>query len=243
MTWPNRLKLLFGLIVVLGVVAGCTVVFTQRQNSEQSVSATITAESFAVGALYAGTVVDQLVQPGDTVTAGEPLLVVRSPQLVRDLDDEAIDPSELDGVDAAAGTYQIVATVDGVVDTIDTPLGDFVSGGGVAATIDRAGTSTVSAEFVLTPRDYGRVATGAAAALLLPDDDTIPGVVSKIEVETVDGQAKATLTITSDTLTAHASDALFQPGTPVRASLQLRDDGPLAGAGDALRDFLHRLGL
>jgi len=243
MTWASRLKLLAGLVVVLAVVAGCTIVFTQRQNAVQSATAAIEAETLTVGAVYPGTVVDQLVQPGDTVAAGDPIVVVRSAQLVRDLEEEVITAGELDGVDVDAGTYRIVATVDGTVDTVDTPVGDFITGGGTAATIARAGSLTVAAQFVLSPRDYGRVATGAAVDLLLPDDDTIAGHVSKIEVETVDGQAKATVTVASDALTAGAGSALLQPGTPVRATLQLADDGPLAGAGDALRDFLRRLGL
>lgn len=243
MTWANRLKLLLGLVLVLGIVAGCTIVFTQRQNTVQSSSATIDAEELAVGAVYAGTVVDQLAQPGDAVAAGDPLLVVRSAQLARDLDDEVITAEELDGVDATAGTYQIVAAADGTVATVETPVGDFITGGGVAATIDQAGTLTVEAEFLLSARDYGRVAAGARVDLLLPDDTTVAGKVSKIEVVTLDGRAKSTMTITSDELTADADEALNQPGTPVRATLQLHDDGPLAGAGDALRDFLRRLGL
>ena len=100
-------------------------IFTQRQSAAQSASATIEAESFTVGAVYAGTVVDQLVQPGDDVTQGQPLLVVHSVQLVRDLEDEVVTPTELDGVDTGAGTYQVVATVDGTVASVDAPVGDF----------------------------------------------------------------------------------------------------------------------
>lgn len=243
MSWSSRLKLLAGLVLVLAVVAGGTIVFTQRQNSVRSASATIDAENVTVGAVYAGTVVDQLVEAGDAVVAGDPLLVVRSPQLARDLEDEVISAEDVTGVDAEAGTYQIVATVDGTVDRIEAPLGDFVVGGGIAAELDRSGSLTVEAEFVLSPRDYARVTTGSPVDLLLPDDETITGSVSKIEVETVDGQAKSTVTVTSDALTIGAAQALYQPGTPVRATLHLRDESPLAGAGDALRDFLRRLGL
>ena len=51
-------------------------IFTQRQSDAQSASAMIEAESFTVGAVYAGTVVDQLVQPGDDVTQGQPLMEI-----------------------------------------------------------------------------------------------------------------------------------------------------------------------
>ena len=243
MSWASRLKLFLGVIVVLGVVAGCTLVFTQRRSAAQSATATIEAETFTVGAVYAGTVVDQLVQPGDTVAAGDPLLTVHSVQLSRDLEDDVITPAELDGVDTTAGTYQVVAAVDGTVASIDTPVGDFVTAGGTAATLDRAGSLTVSAQFALSPRDYGRVADGADVDLLLPDDAKISGQVSKVEVETVDGQAKATVTVTSPSLSAETANALYRPGTPVRATLHLRDDGLLAGPADAFRDFMRRLGL
>ena len=243
MTWAGRLKLFVGVLVVLAIVAGCTLIFTQRQSAAQSASATIEAESFTVGAVYAGTVVDQLVQPGDDVTQGQPLLVVHSVQLVRDLEDEVVTPTELDGVDTGAGTYQVVATVDGTVASVDAPVGGFITAGGTAATIDRAGSLTVSAQFALSPRDYGRIVTVANVDLLLPDDATIGGHVSKVEVATVDGQAKATVTVTSAELSAESANALYQPGTPVRATLHLRDDGLLAGPADALRDFMRRLGL
>ena len=36
---------------------------------------------------------------------------------------------------------------------------------------------------------------------------------------------------------------LYRPGTPVVATLSLRDDGPLAGVSDSFRDFLRRMGL
>ena len=88
-----------------------------------------------------------------------------------------------------------------------------------------------------------RVSPGATVDLLMPDDKTITGSVSKIEVETIDGQAKSTVTVASDALTVGAKQALYQPGTPIRATLHLRDESLLAGPGDALRDFLRRLGL
>lgn len=69
MSWTSRLKLFLGVIVVLGVVAGCTLVFTQRQSAAQSATATIEAETFTVGAVYAGSVVDRLVQPGQGARA------------------------------------------------------------------------------------------------------------------------------------------------------------------------------
>jgi hypothetical protein len=36
---------------------------------------------------------------------------------------------------------------------------------------------------------------------------------------------------------------LTKPGTPVVATLQLQDDGPLAGVSDLAFDFLRQIGL
>ncbi|GEB95660.1 hypothetical protein [Microbacterium lacticum] len=152
MSWASRLKLFLGVIVVLGVVAGCTLVFTQRQSAAQSATATIEAETLTVGAVYAGTVVDQLVQPGDTVAAGDPLLTVHSVQLSRDLEDDVITPAELDGVDTTAGTYQVVATVDGTVASIDTPVGDFVTAGGTPSPSSPARRAAGRAPVAEAPR-------------------------------------------------------------------------------------------
>lgn len=243
MTWAARLKLLVGLVVVLVIVGACTIVFTQRQNSAQSASATITAQELTVGAVYAGTLVDQKVGAGDTVRRGETLFTVRSPQLLRDLEAGVIHATDLDGVDPATGTYDILATVDGTVADIAAPIGDFVGAGATVATIDRAGSLGVTARFTLTARDYGRIARGTAVDVQLPNDTTISGTVDAIEVETVDGRAASTITVETPALGAADIGGLYRPGTPVVATLALRDDGPFAGAADGFRDFLRRMGL
>ena len=243
MTWANRLKLLLGFVVAVAIVGACTLVFTQRQSSARSSSASITAEVFSVGASYAGTVVAQDVEVGDAVSAGDVMFTVRSPQLVRDLESEVITASDLDGVDAKAGTYDVVATVDGTVASVTAPVGDFVGGGTEVATVEQDGSMEVAARFTLTPRDYGRIAQGSRVDLQLPNDTTLSGVVDAVEVETVDGQAASTITVVSTALAHEKIGGLYRPGTPVVATLHLRDDGPLAGLGDAMRDFLRRLGL
>ena len=111
------------------------------------------------------------------------------------------------------------------------------------ATVEQDGSMEVAARFTLTPRDYGRIAQGSRVDLQLPNDTTLSGVVDAVEVETVDGQAASTITVVSTALAHEKIGGLYRPGTPVVATLHLRDDGPLAGLGDAMRDFLRRLGL
>lgn len=243
MSWGARLRLAVGLLVVLVVVAVGTLVFTQRQTRAVSTSAMLVAEEFAIGGSYAGTVTEQLVQTGDVVAAGDVLLRVRSPQLARDLASETVTADDLGVAVTADGTFDVVATVDGTVADIATPVGDFAQGGAQLATLERAGTLAVVAEFVLSARDYGRVAPGSVVMLTLPTDETIAGRVRTIDVETVEGSARSTMTVDSEALAALAGTGITQPGTPVRATVELRDDGPLAGVTDAVRDFLRKIGL
>ena len=61
MTWINRLRLLAGLLGVLLLVAVLTLIFNQRQTKAASLSATISADTYSVGAAYGGTVTKQYV--------------------------------------------------------------------------------------------------------------------------------------------------------------------------------------
>jgi len=242
MTWGNRLRLTAGLVVVLALVLVCTVVFNQRQNSALSDSATIIAQHYPVGTDYGGLVVRQFAQAGDEVSEGDPLFEIRSFQLQRDIaSGYVVDPAlATSGKD---GTNTITATVDGTLSDVTVVQGGFAQAGSVMARIDRAGSMSIEAEFVLTPRDYARIARGAQAEILLPNQDMVDGTVTGIDVATVDGKAASTVIIDSEALGEGTAAGLFQPGTPVSVTLRLRDDGPLAGLGDALHDFLRKVGL
>ena len=58
-----------------------------------------------------------------------------------------------------------------------------------------------------------------------------------------EANAKTRVTIASDSLKDPKIAELTHPGTPVAATLSLRDDGPLAGPTDGLRSFLIKIGL
>lgn len=239
MTWRARGNLALGLVVTLVIVAACTLLFTQRQNSVRSISATIVAQEYPVGTDYGGLVTAQFAHAGDHVTAGEALFEVSSPQLQRDIATGVVSDSAGD----ADGTTTITATVDGILSDIRVPQGGFAQSGGVLATVSRDASLSVEGEFLLTPRDYARIAVGTTAEVELPNRSTLTAGVSSVEVATTDGRAAATVTLTSDELTDATADGIFQPGTPVVVTLRLRDDGPLAGLHDTLADFIAKVGL
>ena len=54
---------------------------------------------------------------------------------------------------------------------------------------------------------------------------------------------KTTVDVESPELSASPSSGITSPGTPVDATLHLRDDGTLAGVTDAVRDFSRQIGL
>ena len=242
MTWTNRFRLASGLVLVLVLVAAGTLLFTQRQNRALSTTAMLVAESYPVGTDYGGIVTQQYVEVGDEVSTGDPLFDVHSLQLRRDIASGYVaDPAVIAGIED--GTSTVVATVDGTIGSIGVPQGGFAAAGGVIASIDKAESLFVEAEILLTARDYARIADNAEAEVLLPSQETLIGTVAGIDVDTVDGQALSTVRIESSELTDTRATGLFQPGTPVLVTVQLRDDGPLAGVSDALHDLLRKVGL
>lgn len=244
MTWRSRLKLVGGLIAVLALVAGLTVIFMQRQSSIVSVSASIEAEKYPVGIDYGGTLVESFVREnGQRVEKGDVLFTLQSPSLQSDLAEGLLKPETVAYSVSEDGTITLTAAVAGTVRDVTTQPGSFVQAGQVLATIDRAGSLFVVAQYDLTGRDYSRIADGADVRILLPNQASIDGSVDSIEVQTVDGQAETTVRVTSDVLTDGAFNGLVAAGTPVAATISLTDDGIFAGVRDGLLDFLRKIGL
>ena len=243
MTWINRLKLLTGVLVVTAIVAACTLVFTQRQSQVASTSASITAQQYAVGTDYGGTVTAAYVATGDRVKRGEKLFEVQSLALLQDLQRNPVKLTTASYTIRKDGTMIFKSTVNGTVARVLAKEGDFVQPGADLATIYKAGTLTVTADYTLTPNDYERVQTGGRVDLILPNQSVLPGAAEQVSVRTVGGQAQAEIEVKSDRLVQGADNGLVTPGTPVIATLHLRQDGVFAGPSDAAREFLRKVGL
>lgn len=243
MTWKNRVKLFVGLIGVIVIVAALTVVFNQRQAQVTSVSASIEADRYPVGTDYGGTLIERFVDDGDAVAEGDKLFTLQSPSLQADLAEGLVQPDTIAYQVTPEGVVTLTATVNGTVAGITTERGSFVQAGQVLATVNQAGSLFVAADYVLSSRDYARIEDGAQVEIALPNQALIRGAVSSIEVTTTAGAAETSLRIDSDELEDGAFNNLVSRGTPVTARLALRDDGPLAGIGDGLFDFLRKIGL
>jgi multidrug resistance efflux pump len=237
------MKLVLGLVAVVALVAGLTVLFNQRQHAALSTTAAIAAQEYPVGTDYGGTVVQSFVKQGDAVRAGDPLVSVRSLTLLQDLGEGLLSPSTVAYAVSEDGVTTFTAAVDGTVDSLDAREGAFVQPGAILATLHRADSLFVSASFTLSPTDYARVERGAQVDLLLPNRAKLSGEVTEVSVSTVDGSAETDVLVQSDGLIEGDLDNLVQVGTPVEATMRLRDDGPLAGVKDEIFAFARKVGL
>lgn len=244
MTWINRLRLFTALLAVVSLVAVLTLVFNHRQTQATSLSATISADTYLVGAVYGGTVTKQFVEEGEIVAAGQSLFTVLSVGLQHDLANGLrIKSSEAYDVNARKGTLTYKATVSGRVSELQARLGNALATNEPFAKITVVDSQFVEARYLLTPRDYDRVTEGASVSILLPSNRSIDGRVTSVEVATDDGQAATRIRVDSPALRSPALGDLTKPGTPVAATVELRDDGPLAGVSDLAFSTLRQIGL
>lgn len=245
MSWTNRLRLWGGLLATVLLVAVLTLVFNQRQIQATSQSANVAAPTYAVGADYGGTVIKQDVEEGARVTKGQELFTVQSLQLKSEIAKGLeIGNSDSYTVDKARGAITYMAPRDGLITTLDAKLGNSIPTGTAMAELTVTTDRYVDAYLQLTPRDYARLERGAAADILMPNNQTIRGTVQGFAVETAeDGSAKTRVRIETADLQRMDEVGLGNPGTPVVTTIRLRDDGPLAGVNDLAVDFLRQIGL
>jgi hypothetical protein len=184
------------------------------------------------------------VQEGAIVKKGQKLFTVQSVTLQQDLANNVdISSSDAYDVDRKTATVTYKATVQGEVSDLQAKLGNSLGASQNFAKISVTDSQYVEAQYLLSPGDYGRVEQGAPVSILLPNNQSVAGTVATVEVATDSGQARTDIRVNSPELKNAALGNLAKPGTPVVATLQLRDDGPLAGVSDAAFAFLRQIGL
>lgn len=241
MTWPNRLRLALGLLLVLAVTAAFTIVLNRRITQVTSASASIQALHLDIGTDYAGTVMTSSVEVGDDVAEGDTIVTVQSQALAHDI---AIGLIRADAAPFGVtpdGTMTFVAPADGIVTALPAQEGAFVQAGTVLATLDRADSLYVSAEYSLDAGDYERIETGAAVSIVLPNQEEVSGTVESVAVHTSADRAESVITIASTDLQRGGQNGLIAPGVPVLASVELRDDGIMAGVEATATAFLRKV--
>src|SRR3954447_26692123 len=165
MTWASRIRLLVGTILVLVVAAVATYQLNEKKGVAASDSAQILAKTYDVGTPYAGLVVDQMVDAGDAVTKGQPLFVIDSSSLQYDITNGFAKPATEAAQVDDQGRLVVLATGDGTVTDIASERGTFVQPATKLATVQRADTLYIQAEYTLTANEYARVAEDATAVV------------------------------------------------------------------------------
>lgn len=222
MNFLTRLKYLFGMLLVVGAVAALALSMNHRISTVHDVTATVRTDDYTVGTPYAGTVIARKVDVGDQVGKGDPLFVVRSTELAREIEKDAIEP-EKSPYDIRGGSKVVIrATSAGKVSEVQPIEGAYVAANATLAQVQEQGTSYVEADFRLTPKQYALMRDADRVTVRLPDDRTVQAAIDRIGVRT-DGDSAATrLRVVSPDLD---NRGLFASGTPVDVDVTLRRDG------------------
>ncbi len=238
MTWSTRFRLFFGTLLVIALVGLLTIALSQRKGEATANSAAIDAVTYEVGTDYAGAVIEQFVVRGDLVNAGDPIATIQSNDLVRDLaDDIVVRSSEVFTVNPD-GTLTVTSAVSGVVLSVDVPQGGYAPAGGAVATIAAVDTLFVSAEFELSTADFARIVEGAPVEIVMPDGAVLAGSVGPVETTTVEGSALATVAVIISADEFVDQGGFILPGTPVTATMALRNDDMLASVTGLVRTVI-----
>ncbi|WP_062200638.1 HlyD family efflux transporter periplasmic adaptor subunit [Demequina salsinemoris] len=241
MLLTNQVRFALGLAVVLLIGALSTVVFNQREHRLDSVTGSIQAVEHPVGTDYAGIVTTTYVAQGDEVSVGDPLMQISSTTLERDVAEGLVDVE--DGLVSAEGDLTIVASVDGIVTDIAVNAGSYAWQGSPVATISEEDTLYVTSDFQVNRLDFDRIPAVESVDITLPDDTIITGTLEDFTVEQAGDYSTVTGIISSNDLDWGSVNGLVAPGTPVLSTLNLEDSSILAGVGDMLQQFVHRIGL
>jgi multidrug resistance efflux pump len=239
MTWRTRFRMFFGVIAVSLLVLALTVALSHRKGETEASAASVAAISYPVGTDFPGTVIEQFVEQGDTVAIGDSIARIQSTQLLQTLDSgDAIPDSEVYRI-GDDGTVTVLASVNGIVDTFEVQQGGYAGPGSTIVTVSSIDSLYVSASFILDARDFERIEDGARVEIQLPNNDLLDGSVKSIEVETRgDGKAFVTAHVIIDSDDFLAQGDLMKPGTPVDATLSLRNDDLLATSVAELRSLI-----
>ena len=237
----SRLKLIFGIFVVIVVVGALALYLNSIMSVSQSSKAELAADSTSIGTDYPGLVVKQNVEIGDTVSKGQILFEIQSAQLNEAITTRNLVVASLPfSVDPTTNYIQLKANDDGVVEKIAYHEGSYAPAGGIVASVNTVGSLYVVAHFRLSPPDYARISKTNKMNIRLPDNSTQDATIFSIALvsngENVDTVVKARIK------NANISDFRFSVGTPVEATLRLSQDNWYQGLFTFIEQMFKPLG-
>lgn len=235
MSFLTRVKYLVGLGLVVVAVGALALKMDDRISTVHDVTATVRTDDYTVGTPYPGMVVKRKVDVGDRVDEGDPLFVVKSNELARDIANDALEPKK-SAYDVRGGNKVVIrATSAGKVAEVQPIKGAFVTANSTLARVEEQGSSYVQADFRLTPKQYAAMRRVEEVSVRLPDERTVRAEIEQIRVHT-DGDSAATrVRAVSPALN---NRGLFASGTPVDVEVTLREDGLAESVRSAVAGLL-----
>lgn len=230
-----RIKLLVGALLVITLVAFLTRHLDQQVSTVHEQSATLKSEEYTLGTDYAGVLANLYVEVGDEVAVGDPVAVVKSNLLNRDIENGLVDPRTSPYVIRDNNALVLRATSAGTVTSTPFVDGTFVPEGSALASIRVKGTTFVEARFLLTTQEYAEISTARTVTVTLPNDDEVTATIADVVVSTRGKQAATTVTATAPEL---ADDPLFGTGTPVDVRVTLPKEGIVTAMAAAITGLL-----
>lgn len=213
--------LLFGLIVVILLVAGLVVYQDHKDSHIDDSSADISATTYDVGVEYSGVLTQQNVIKGQTVTKGQLIGTIKSGTLMEHLRQAQLQPQDLPYPINANSEIELRAANDGVIKATNYDAGSFVSANQAIYTIIDTSKYYVTSKFTLGTRDLPNLTTDKNVQLQLQSGLSLPTRIRDIAIAQPDG-GKVVVTIESAPV-SDLNQKSFKLGEPVNTTLILHD--------------------
>ncbi|MBC7512150.1 HlyD family efflux transporter periplasmic adaptor subunit [Candidatus Saccharibacteria bacterium] len=217
-----RLRLLIGILVIIGLVGGLFIYLNYAMSVVSSRSASLESDMNAVSVEYGGIIKKQYVEVGTNVKKNDPLFELTSTELSEALRTSRISTSSLLFSVTPSGDILLRASNSGILRQVNFAEGAFVPANSPIATIALDGSEYVRAKYSLQAPDYARINRGNMVSVTLPDNTRLNAKVFDIALEQ-DGDK--VLTIVKARFNDDASiSPTFSVGTPVSTSWQLENN-------------------
>ncbi|MDB5165464.1 MAG: Biotin/lipoyl attachment protein [Candidatus Saccharibacteria bacterium] len=233
----SRVRLLIGIIFIIGMVAALFFYLNYSMSNIVSQSAVLESDTYAVSTEYGGVIEKQYVEIGSKIKKGDPLFELKSSSLADALRSKQVDATALLFSLTPTGNILITANNNGTVREINFLTGAFVPSNGQIALIDIADSQYVTTRYLLRAPDYARINRSNPVSVTLPDNTRLEAKVFDI---TLQKDGEKVYTIVKARFDDNAKiPATFSSGTPVSASWQLEKSDWYQAVIDVLKGLIE----
>lgn len=225
MKTSGKVRLVIGIITVFLIVGLLTVLLNISMSTSSSIKAELDAQARSVGTDYSGLVVKQEIEEGQQVKENDLLFEIDSQQLKQSLANGSVKADSLTvKLNPQNNNVQLRAMNNGVIDEIMFREGAYVPGNTVMATMHIDDSLLVKGYFQLSPNDYARIEKGTPIDVLFPDNTKKEATITTVSLESSDDQESVNTVVTAKITDADMGDFRFAVGTPVNATLHLKQN-------------------